>query len=129
MPHNKFQIQTKTFSNSTESSIDKTVILEGDVPLENMNGFVVALYDNKWYLGCVLNVFEDSNEVKISFLQPHGPSPSFTFLPRADILLVPTCNVLAKVNVSTATGRTYNLTKEDKRLLTKFSAVANARNT
>lgn len=73
IPQNKSQLKTKTCSSSSESGIDEVVTSEDDVPLENINGFVACLYDSKWYLGCVLDGFEESNEVKISFLQPHGP--------------------------------------------------------
>lgn len=124
IPQSKSQVKTKTFSNSSESVIDKVVPSEDDVPLENINGFVACVYDSKWYLGCVLDVFEESNEVKISFLQPHGPSKSFTFPSRGDIKLVPTYAVLAKIDVSTAPGRTYSLKKKDeKHIITKFLAV------
>lgn len=122
IPQSTFQLKTKTFSASSDSIIDNVVKSEDYVPLEDINGFVACLYDNKWYVGCVLNLIEDRNEVQISFLQPHGPSPSFTFPSRADILSVPTSDILAKADLSTATGRTYNLqNKDEQRIIAKFS--------
>jgi hypothetical protein len=35
--------------------------------------------DTFWWLGCVLSVSEESNDVKITFLHPHGPSASYIY--------------------------------------------------
>lgn len=61
IPQSTFQLKTKTFSASSDSIIDNVVKSEDYVPLEDINGFVACLYDNKWYVGCVLNLIEDRN--------------------------------------------------------------------
>jgi hypothetical protein len=38
--------------------------------LEDITGFDTCMYDNFWWLGCVLSVSEELNDMKISF----GPS-------------------------------------------------------
>lgn len=65
-----------------------------------------------WYVGCVI-VFEDKNEVK--FFATGFP---FAVL-RISIkgwyfhhVLVPIYDIIAKVDVATATGRTYRLEKK-----------------
>lgn len=63
--------------------------------------------DNEWWLGCVLGV--EDNEVKISFLEPHGPAPSFKYPRSPDVLVLNKADVLTKVDPTTQTGRVYNL--------------------
>jgi hypothetical protein len=51
-------------------------VLEDMIKLKDITGCVTCMYDNFWWLGCVLSVSKESNDVKISFLHPHGPSAS-----------------------------------------------------
>ena len=74
---------------------------------------MTAIYDQKWYLACVLETYPDSMEVKLTFLEPNGPSPSFKYPQRPDILIVPEKNILSIVDPQTATGRTYNLSEKE----------------
>jgi hypothetical protein len=67
------------------------------------------MYDNFWWLGCVLSVSEESNEVKISSLLPCGPSASYIYPATLHILQLSQSAVLAKVISNTATGHTYTL--------------------
>ena len=52
-------------------------------------------------------------EVKLTFLEPNGPSPSFKYPRRPDILTVPEKDILSIVDPQTATGRTYNLSDKE----------------
>jgi hypothetical protein len=56
----------------TENSVIS--VLKDVIELKDITGFVTCMYDNFWSLGCVLSVIEESNDVKISFLHPYGPS-------------------------------------------------------
>ena len=63
--------------------------------------------------------------MKVSFLEPHGPSPSFKYPHIPDTLVVNKTEVLTKVDPKTQTGRVYNLTetestKASKKLLSKL---------
>jgi hypothetical protein len=81
----------------------------------------VCMYDTFWWLGCVLSVSEESNDVKISFLHPHGPSASYIYPAMPHILRLPQSAILAKVSRNTATGRTYTLTSEETKLTAERS--------
>jgi hypothetical protein len=74
------------------------------------------VYDNFWWLGCVLSVSEESDDVKISFRNPHGPSASYIYPAMPHILRLPQSAVLAKFSPNTATGHTYTLTSEETKL-------------
>jgi hypothetical protein len=87
------------------------------IKLKDITGFVICMYDTFWWLGCVLSVSEESNDVKIRFLHPHGPSASYIYPATPHILLLPQSAVLAKVSPKPATGRTYTLTSEETKLI------------
>jgi hypothetical protein len=56
-----------------------------------------------------VSVDENTNKMRIIFLHPHGPSPSFIYLFCPDILNIPHAAVLMGVDPRTATGHTYTL--------------------
>ncbi|PSN39381.1 hypothetical protein C0J52_26137 [Blattella germanica] len=58
----------------------------------------------------------DSQEVVVSFLHPHGSSPSLVYPEQSDILIVSSSNILCIVNFSAATGRTYTLISQETEL-------------
>lgn len=63
--------------------------MENELLPEEIKGFVTCVYDKEWWVACVLQVSEDSEEVCVSFLHSHGPSRSFKYPARPDILTVP----------------------------------------
>jgi hypothetical protein len=91
------------------------------IKLKDITGFVTCMYDNFWWLGCVLYVSEESSEVKISFFHLHGPSASYIYPAMPHILRVAQSAILAKVSPNIATGRTYTLTSEETKLTAERS--------
>jgi hypothetical protein len=89
-------------------------VLKDMIELKDITGFVTCMYDNFLWLGCVLSVSEESSDVKVSFLHPHGPSASYIYPAMPHIL--PQSGILAKGSPNTATGRTYTLTSEGTKL-------------
>jgi hypothetical protein len=77
--------------------------------MTEINGYVVCEYGKQWWLALVLRTIPDTKEVEVRFLEPAGPSPSFTFPKRNDDLFVAQGHILLTVNPTTATGRTYQL--------------------
>ena len=73
--------------------------------------YVAAVYDNKWWLGMILQVDNEHDDYKIRFLHPAGPSPTFhwpqfddeCYIVRDHILLS-----IAPLNASSY-GRQYTL--------------------
>jgi hypothetical protein len=96
-------------------------VLKDMIELKVITRFVTCMYDNFWWLGCVLTVCEESSDVKISSLHPHGPSASYIYPATPHILRFPQSYILAKVSSNAATGRTYTLTSEETKLTTERS--------
>ena len=119
VPTSLSELKVKFVSNSTD---DKTVRIrkQTNFTFEEIKGFVTAIYDQKWYLACVLETYPDSTEVKLTFLEPNGPSPSFKYPPRPDILIIPEKDILSIVDPQTATGRTYSLSEKETKKASKL---------
>jgi len=78
----------------------------------------VVLYDKDWWLGYVTDKNTEETTVKINFWTPKGPSPSFTYSERPDILNVPYCDILSAVSATPKIGRTYTLEEAEQRKAT-----------
>ena len=88
---------------------------EPDIQIDDVNGYVTVMYEDNWWLGYVLDKNFNSGEVTVKFLHPHGPSPSFTFPPQENMLLVSLIDILTTVNASTVNGRTYTISKSEEK--------------
>lgn len=110
---NPSQIKVKVFSYDTNYSIMRTTRLENKLPMTEVNGYVTVTYDRKWWLAYVLDKNESEDEIKVTFLHPAGPSPSYSYPQRADNLCVSLNDILFKVNPITPTGRVYRLSEKD----------------
>ena len=54
-----------------------------------------------------------TGEVEMSFLHPHGQNSNFHYPSRPDLLTIDCRTILTIVNPTTATGRSYALSKEE----------------
>eukprot|EP00731_Ephydatia_muelleri_P007129 Em0003g1377a len=108
----KEEYDTETLQLEARLSHART-IPEEDLVFDDIKGFVTVMYDNKWYLACVLQTFPSTVEVELSCLEPAGPSSSFVYPRKADILIIPATNVLTIVDPATTTGRTYTLSEAE----------------
>ena len=83
---------------------------QDNLTLENIKGFVTIVYNNKWYLAVTLQTFLDTEEVKVSCLEPAGPARSFVYPQTQDILVIPASDVLTLVDpLTNSTARCYRL--------------------
>jgi hypothetical protein len=122
MPVKKGVLNTKIYFVSPNKTENRVIsVLKDMIKLKDITGFVTCMYDTFWWLGCVLYVSEESNDVKISFLHPHGPSASYTYPAMPHILQLPQSAILAKVSPTTATGCTHTLTSEETKLTAERS--------
>jgi hypothetical protein len=122
MPVKKRVFNTKMYSfspNYTENHVIS--VLKDIIKLKDIIGFVTCICDTFWWLGCVLSVSEESNDLKISFLHPHGPFASYIYPATPHILRLPQSAILAKVSPKPATGLTYTLTSEEAKLTAERS--------
>jgi hypothetical protein len=42
-----------------------------------VHNYIACIYDDRWFFGLVLSKHEEEGDVKVKFLHPHGPAPSF----------------------------------------------------
>ena len=109
----------KYYSSSQQSMIKKVCAVEQSVPEEEINSYVTTLYDNDWYLGCVLNKDVEKKVVNISFLHPCGPAKLFKFPKKPDVLKVPFTDILTIVSPTTKTGISYLLPEKVQKTATR----------
>lgn len=65
-----------------------------------------ALYDQKWYIGVILEVDVENGDVQVNFMHPNGPSRSFQWPKNQDICWVPNQHILCTIDCpSLATTR------------------------
>ena len=68
-------------------------------------------YEEDWWIGCVLNVDEDSRISKLNFCVP---VQSFKYPLERNTVVVPYVDILTKVDPRTVTGHTYTISKQSK---------------
>lgn len=109
-PKNETRVLVKpySFANDFQEEIVSENDVGSDLDSSDIVGFITCVYDTKCWLGCVIGT--EGEDIKISFLEPHGPSTSFKFPRSPDILFVNKSDVLTKVDPTTQTGRVYHLT-------------------
>ena len=107
VPISRDTLNVQVYSFSTVPKEEKVAKQDSELVIDSISGFVTCTYDRKWWLACVLNVDAENAEAKVTFLHPHGPSRSFKYPNIPDILIVPTTDILSKVNPRTATGHVY----------------------
>ena len=100
----------------------KVTIEEGEVPFDDIRGFVTEMYDQKWWLAYVLQTFSHKSEEKVSFLTPAGPNPSLMYWSHPGTFMVPSSDTLLTLvdPVITRTGRTYHLRDKEHNKATKY---------
>ena len=80
------------------------------LPFGAISGYVTVLYDGSCWLGYVLGSEESDRVVTIKFLLP---AASFVYPDRGDVVDIDSSNILTHVNPTTATGRTYVLSRKE----------------
>ena len=110
VPVSNSTVEVRSYSASDASRKERVTLAKDDLPPETIAGFVTCLHDGNWWLACVLEV---TQEVRLTFLHPPGPSSSFRYPQSQDIRTVPIENILTLVDPRTRTGRVYTLTKKD----------------
>ena len=120
IPVSKDRITVKAFSLSTTSKECE----DDDVPVESISGFVTCVVNREWWLGCVLQMSPDENQVRVTLLHPPGPSNSFRYPMSENIVTVTVKDILTVVDPRTRTGHVYTLSKKEIKAATnKFSTV------
>ena len=83
-----------------------------ELDLSALRGYVAVKYDGVWWLSYVDQVDASGKDILVNLLHPNGPSASFVYLRKQDLLLVDASDILTTLNPNTVTGRTYTLSTE-----------------
>ena len=89
-----------------------TALAKNEVSPESIAGFVTCLHEENQWLAHVLEVCNDTKEVKLTFLHPHGPSNSFKYPESQHIHTIPMDDILTLVDPRTRSGYVYSDKKE-----------------
>ena len=125
--HHSFRCADKVlFGSRTSTSAPTIKIRYGGTQLNNNStndrlldlasmkpGSTVAYaYNNKWYIGSIMDTSEENHDIYINSMLPHGPSKVFRYPERADQLWVPLMHVITHVNMNTSNFRQFTLNEE-----------------
>jgi len=117
-------IEVRDFSGCPDKRQERVTIAESStVSFSAINGYVTVIYDGFWWLASVIKSMQETEEVEVNFLHPHGPSRSFSYPYPPDLLCVSYHDILTtSVNPTTATGRTYTFAQREMEDATKAAA-------
>ena len=120
-------LEVKLFSSSTVSRRERVEV--GSEPVLTpqataIGGYVTVAYVGECWLGCVVGANTSEHVITVTFLHPCIPASSFVYPEQEDVLDVDLSDVLTSVNATTATGRTYSLTRKE---MQEASAALRAR--
>jgi hypothetical protein len=93
----------------TVVAVAESRIQSHTIPFETAGGYITVVYEDHWWLGYVLEKYDENEEFKIRFLHPRGPSASFMFPSQPDELILLVSLMLSMVTLTSEPGRTYKL--------------------
>ena len=94
--------------------------ISGEKLIPNKNEYIACFYDSKWWVGLVIDVSIEEQDCQVSFMHPLGPKRKFRWPVREDLCWVPFENIICKIRAPvTATGRSYDISKEDEQFIIK----------
>ena len=116
------KLMVKTYSRSLSSEIVQISNHREPIPIDDVGGYVICQYGGAWWLAFVLKTNSNAKEVELKFMHSAGPSPSFVFPRKDDILIVSHADILMKANPNptTTTGRVYNVSSEEAETASRF---------
>ena len=94
----------KAFSFSHASKEEKVRTDREQLSPREISGYVTYVYDNQWWVAYTPETHNDTEEITLSFLHPHGPSRSFNPLNAASVY------IRSKITSAYRGERIYTLT-------------------
>ena len=116
LPISTRRVRVRNFSSSATFKEERVTLKTSDLQVDLIVGFVTCLYDEKWWLACVLQIIQEDSQVKLTFLHQHGPSSLYKYPGTQDIRTVPINNILTLVDPRSRSGRVYTLFKDETKV-------------
>jgi len=126
IPVNSCELRISRISGENNSTIVRANDMAPEETATDFHGqqnlqpgqYVAAVYDNSWYLGNVVEVSTEQEDIFLDFMKPKGPAISFSWPRRKDQCWVPRDHILVTtVDLTTATGRQYKLSQEAEKTI------------
>lgn len=113
------QMRRVSFDNVFTNVNISTMQQNYTIPLASLSPgiYIACVYDEKWFLGNIVEISEENQDILIKFMKQSISSNTFTWPHREDICWVPIMHVLCKISslkVQSATGRCYELSAQEK---------------
>ena len=115
IPNSRDSLQTKRYSTSSTSKLERVTKLATDLELEQVTGYVTCKHQDHWWLAQVLAKDSDNGEL-LNLLHPYGPSRSFKHPPSPNVITLALVDVQTIVEPRTTTGRIYTLRDRARQL-------------
>ena len=88
-------------------------MMSNHVNISDVAGYVTAIYDGAWWFAYGTGTDPEMQKISLSFLHPCGPSRSFYYPQKADILTGHINNILTFVEPTAYTSRMYTLSDSE----------------
>jgi len=88
--------------------------------------FVSAHYDEQLWVGMVVSIHDQAEEVEVKFMTPHGARKAYSWPQRDDICWIPKHTIvrlLKTPSTTSASGRMYELNSDDYIALSRIQAT------
>ena len=100
--------------NETQCSVDDK---SREIAIESIKvgAYVACVYDRDWFVGIVLDISAEHNEVRVRFMHPKGPSKNFAWPATADCNWIPVWHILKLMSCpgTTSAGRSCRYPKAE----------------
>ncbi|GBM50620.1 hypothetical protein AVEN_59260-1 [Araneus ventricosus] len=85
------------------------------IPLTLQNEqYVACTYGINWWIGKIVECYDEYNDYKFMFMHPHGPSASYMWPKPLNACWIPYKHIMKIVSApSINKGRTYKITPEE----------------
>ncbi|GBN81943.1 hypothetical protein AVEN_199812-1, partial [Araneus ventricosus] len=112
-PINETQLLVSRVSDSTTTFI--ATLGSKTLPLTFQNEqYAACTYGINWWIGKIVEYYDEYNDYKIMFMHPHGPNASYTWPKPLDVCWIPYEHIMKIVSApSTNTRRTDKITPEE----------------
>ena len=70
IPVNDSTLEVRFFPDSSDSQLKKVCQTVKTLEMEDISGYITVAYDNKWWLGVLINKNINTSEVEVAFLHP-----------------------------------------------------------
>ena len=109
-------IRTKRCSEDDDYVLTHNLYEHNESVIVELNSldYFTCLYEQRWWVGIILEVDTEQGDAKVKFMHPAGPARSFYWPDVDDICFIPNIDILMKVDVPTTTsGRQYTFKSVD----------------